>query len=364
MKKPTKKEAQLKRVYYNPRQPGSYGGIDPLSRATKTKRFKVKSWLSGQDTYTLHRPVKRKFQRQRVIVGGIDHQWQADLVEVGRIKQHNKGYRYLLTCIDVFSKYAWVIPLKDKTGKSLVAAFQQILRDGRKPLRLQTDKGTEFTNRHFQKYLRDNHIHFFTTHNEETKACIVERFNRTFKSRMWRYFTYQDTHTYINILEDLVHAYNNTYHRSIGMTPAKVNTTNSEQVWQKLYGTEDPLVKEQTLAVGDLVRLSQVKRAFKKGYMSNWTREIFTVVEVKRGQPTVYRVADGQAEVLEGTFYYDELQKVAKPEVYKVESILQERKQGRAKQYLVKWEGYPATFNCWINASDFCGYKKGKSTVT
>ena len=147
-----------------------------VHKKKKTKIQPVQKWLSQQDTYTLHKPVRYKFQRRRVIVGGIDHQWQSDLVDVSRLSKHNLGIKFLLTCIDVFSKYAWVIPLKDKTGKSLVVAFEQIFRTGRQPLALHTDKGSEYINRVFQTFLGDHKVTFFTTENEDIKASIAERY--------------------------------------------------------------------------------------------------------------------------------------------------------------------------------------------
>jgi len=143
-KKTTKLEKWLNLVYYTPKHAASYGGIRAVQREVnkkkKTKLQPVQKWLSQQDTYTLHKPVRYKFQRRRVIVGGIDHQWQADLVDVSRLSKYNKGIKFLLTCIDVLSKHAWVFPLQDKTGKSLVAAFEYIFQLGRQPLSLQTDK--------------------------------------------------------------------------------------------------------------------------------------------------------------------------------------------------------------------------------
>jgi transposase InsO family protein len=140
-------------------------------------------------------------------VYGIDHQWQADLVDLGKLASYNKGFKYLLTCIDVLSRYAWIVPLKNKTGKTLKEAFQVIFKSGRQPIRLQTDKGTEFTNRVFQKFLKENDVHFFTTYNEETKASIVERFNRTLKTKMWKYFTHRETIIYIDVLSEMVESY-------------------------------------------------------------------------------------------------------------------------------------------------------------
>ena len=113
---------------------------------------------------------------------------EADLVDMSRLKKVNDGTTFILTVIDVFSKLAWCVPLKNKSAASMVAAFTQLLSNGA-PNTLQTDKGTEFLNRSLQKLLKEHGVHHFATHNEETKASIVERFNRTLKTRMWRYFT-------------------------------------------------------------------------------------------------------------------------------------------------------------------------------
>ena len=156
----------------------------------------------------------KTLQRSRVIFPGIDAQFQADLVDLQNLSRYNKGYKYLLTCIDIFSKYAWVLPLKTKQGQELVKAFQKIFSTGRKPTKLQTGQGTEFLNRVFQKMLRDNNIDFFTV-NSGLKASVVERFNRALKNKMYKYLTAKNTLTYINVLPQLVSSYNNSYHRSI-----------------------------------------------------------------------------------------------------------------------------------------------------
>ena len=184
---------RIARAYYTPKQPGSFGGVDALKRATKIKTSTLKDWLSYQDPYTLHKPVRRTFPRRRVVVSGIDSQFQADLIDVQRLKKDNDGFAYLLTVIDVVSKYAWTVPLKNKTGPKLIAAFEHIFAQGRKPLKLQTDKGTEFLNKPFQKFLKEEGVEFFTTENEDIKASVVERFNRTIKEKLWRYFTKKKT---------------------------------------------------------------------------------------------------------------------------------------------------------------------------
>ncbi|GIX81302.1 uncharacterized transposon-derived protein F54H12.3 [Caerostris darwini] len=179
----------LEKFYKNPKEPASFGGINALRRAVgkQVKTKDIKQWLETKDSYTLHKPARRNFKKNRVIVGGIDEQFQADLLDLQSIKQFNNGYKFLLTCIDVFSKYAWAIPLKDKTGQSILKGFQKIFKE-RKPKSLQTDKGTEFKNKILQKYLKTINVHFFTTNNE-TKASIVERFHRTLMSKLTNFVT-------------------------------------------------------------------------------------------------------------------------------------------------------------------------------
>lgn len=347
----------LENIYYDPQNPAGLGGVDSVYRAAKQKgikvtRKKVEEWISSQETYSLHKPARRKFKRNRVIVAGIDDQWQTDLVDLRSLSSSNKGYNYLLVCIDVFSKYLWVIPLKTKHGKTLVTAFKKILESGRKPVKLQSDKGTEFLNKEFQSLLKKNNIYFFTTQNEETKASVVERVNRTLKTRMWKYFTWKNTYRYIDVLSELVNSYNNRFHRSIGRKPSSVNAANEDEVREKLYG---PHTIKQTLpkfSVGDHVRISKYKKVFDKGYLPNWSREIFTISEIVDRTPVVYRIKDYEGEELQGTFYEQELLRFEKDDdVYQVETVFKQRKRQGKIEYFVKWLGYPNKFNSWVPES-------------
>ena len=180
----------MREVYFDPKRVGSYGGVGA-------------EWLSEQDAYTLHKPARRHFKRRRVIVGGIHQQCHADLVDLTKVKKDNDGMTFLLTVIDVFSKVAWCVPMKNKSAASLVAALDTTFSKGW-PQTLQTDQGLEFLNKSVQALLKKHGIHHFSTHNAETKASVVERFNRTLKTRMWRYFTKHQTWRYIDVLQDLV----------------------------------------------------------------------------------------------------------------------------------------------------------------
>jgi transposase InsO family protein len=367
-------EKVLASIYYDPSHPAGYGGVQKLYRAAKTKLKSVRlpqvqRWLQEQATYTLHKPIRRKFSRSRTQVEGIDHQWQADLADVSHLATYNRGYKYLFCVIDVFSKFAWVVPLTSKSSSELVRALKLVLKQsGRHPLRWQTDKGTEFLNQAFQKELKKRDIHFFTTENPETKASIVERFQRTLKERMWKYFTHQHTLKYIDVLPHLVQSYNQSYHRSIGRAPQDVTPDNEVTVFERLFGTSPSVTvpkKGGMLATGDWVRIGKTKRTFDKGYLPNWTTELFRVTERVRGRyPPVYKLEDMNGEVLKGTFYLPELQRVTKKEddVYEIESILDRRtrKVGkrRVKEVKVHWKGYPSSFDSWIDASQIIDYKK------
>ena len=203
---------ELKRIYFDPKRVSSYGGVDALRRVTRVPRKIVEQWLSEQDAYTLYKPAKRHFCRRRVIVGGPRQQWQADLVDLSTLKNYNDGMTFLLTVIDVFTKVAWCVPQKNKSAASLVAALETTFTKGW-PKTLQTDQRLEFLNKGVQALLKKYGIRHFT-HNAEKKASIVERFNRTLKTRMWRNFTKHQTWRYIDVLQDLVLSYNNTPHRS------------------------------------------------------------------------------------------------------------------------------------------------------
>ena len=348
----------LSTVYYDTKRSGSFGGVERLYNDTKQEgrfslsRKQVREWLMRQDAYTLHKPIHRNFKRNRVLVGGIDKQWQMDLADMQSLKEYNDGYRYLLVCIDVFSKYSWLVPIKSKTGPALVEALKIILSSGRKPEKIMTDQGTEFFNKHFQKFLKDENIIHYNTFNE-TKASIVERVIRTFKTKMWRYFTAKKTTRYIDMLPELVYSYNHSRHRSIRTEPALVNKENEDEVFHTLYGDSNIQHVKYKFKIGDQVRISKIKRQFEKGYLQNFSKEIFTVSKRIARNPPVYKIKDYDNEELEGTFYEKELQKVIKrDDTYEVEKILKKKGRGNNVQYLVKWFGYPNKFNSWVPASE------------
>jgi hypothetical protein len=206
-----------------------------------------------------------------------------------------------------------------------------------------------------QKMLRERGIKFFTSQNEDIKASIAERFNRTLKTKMWRYFTHKSTNNFIDVLPDMVHSYNNTYHRTIERTPASVTAADVKAVRERMYGDEGlPAHHPQpSLRVSDKVRISKTRQVVGKGYLPNWTGELFTVVEVLPTSPLTYRLQDYAKEAIQGSFYDKELQRVVKnDDVYKIKKILNSRRRHGDKEYYVRWLHYPDSFNSWVKESD------------
>ena len=162
----------------------------------------------------MHKPSRRNFKCNKIYASEINSLWEANLAFVQDVAKVNDGVNYLLVVIDVFSKFLWVRPMKNKTAHSLLQAFDSILSEKRKPEKLRTDKGTEFINESFQQYLKKQGIQFYMAMNKP-KAAVVERVNRTLKSKLYHYFTGVNSLHYIDILQDIVDSYNNMYHRSI-----------------------------------------------------------------------------------------------------------------------------------------------------
>ena len=205
----------------------------------------------------LHKPVTRKFPKRKVYVSGIDKIWAADLIDMQAFSKYNKGVKYLLTIIDVFSKYGWIVPLKQKTGIAVASALEKVFKE-RKPEKLWVDKGKEFYNKDVQKL-----ITIYSTENEE-KSSVIKRWNRTMKERMYKYFSANSTKRYIDILEGLVNRYNNAKHSSIKMTPVEASKKSNElDVFSNLYGDDIyDEIRKPKFKIGDRVRITKKKTIF------------------------------------------------------------------------------------------------------
>ena len=298
----------------------------------------------------LHKAKRKNYPRRKIIVNHIDEIFAADLVEMQKFAKLNKGYRYLLTCIDIFSKFAWVISLKDKKGITIKNALQKIFKQ-RKPKFLWTDRGTEFYNKQVETLLNENNIKLYSTNNSEIKSSVVERFNRTFKNMMYKKFTENNNTIFYNILDELVNNYNNKYHSTIKMSPIEGSKKINEKKIRNIYNFEKTN-KLGKFKIGDRVRISLEKNIFEKSYETNWTEEIFEIYDIKYSNVPYYYLKDLNNEKLQGTFYEQELQKTKQDDLYTIEKIL---KTNKDKIY-VKWRGYDNSFNSWIDKNTVTKY--------
>ena len=244
-----------------------------------------------------------------------DNIWGADLADMQLLSRYNKVIRFLLCVIDIFSKYAWVVPLKDKKGVSIVTAFQSILKQSnRKRNKIWVDKGSEFYNASFKKWLRDNDIVMYSTNNER-KSVVAERFIRTLKSKIYKHMTSISKNVYIDKLDDRVNEYNSTYHTTIKMKPTDVED-NTYINTDKEINDKDPKFK-----VGGHVRISKYKNIFAKDYTPNRSEEVFVIKKVKNTVPWVYVINDLSGEKITRTFYKKELQKTNQEE-FRIEQVI------------------------------------------
>lgn len=359
-------EDYLAKIYYDPFAAGSFTGVDKLFRYVQNEgkynisKYKVRKWLQRQEPYSLQRPVRRQYRCNKVVVAGIDDQWDADLMDMTKFRKENDGVQYVLLVIDIFSKYLWMQPLKDKKGPTTARAFENILSEGRQPTKLRTDKGQEFRSIAFNNVLTDRNIKHFYSQNTEVKANYAERAIKTIKTRIYRYMTFKQSDRYIDRLQEFARGYNKTYHRTIDTKPELVKPNNEEEVRVSTFLSREETPHKQTkrpykFNVGDKVRISNIKSVFDREYDQKWSGEIFIVRRrfLRNGIP-VYTLSDYNDEAITGTFYQPELQKVdvREEDTFKIEKILKTRGRGPNKQYYVKWLYWPKKFNSWINAGD------------
>jgi len=310
-------DVKLKRLYLNKKFAGSYSGaktfFENLDEKTQKRTNPQKSLkvLQHIKAYAQNSPALRKFRRRRVFVHGIDDQWGIDLADIPKLAPYNDGFRYIFICIDVFSKYLWAIPLKAKKSTETVHALQSIIdSSGRKPGRINCDKGTEFKGA-FKRYCDGQGIHIFHIESE-LKSCVAERVIRTLLEKTWRFMQHRNTFRYVDALPDIVKNYNSLTHRSTKFAPKDVNEFNAMEVWMNMYGKATFEAKgKPKYNVGDMVLISIYKnKHFEKGYDVKFHDEVFQIERISNSYPYMYYLKDLKGKPLEGGFYAQELSRI------------------------------------------------------
>jgi hypothetical protein len=311
--------ALLASIYFEAGNPGSFGSPRRLLIEARKKRpelqiEQVEKWLNSQPAYTLNRDSKQRFFHRKVIVRGVRIQYQADLVDAAAISPENDGNTFILTVIDCFSRLATAVPIKSKAAQNVLRALQVAFGQlGSSPLKLQTDDGKEFKNSLVQDFLKRHGVKWFSTA-QPVKAQIVERFNRTLKSKLQKFYSANQTLRYVEALPKILSGYNSTVHSALKpFAPINVTLANEGKVFEVQYRAYlNKRVKKPKFRIGDIVRISEYRPTFfRKTTQQNFTTELFVIIDVRPTVPTTYKLkSQTVSEAITGSFYEAELQKV------------------------------------------------------
>ena len=289
---------------------------------------------------------------KKIIVNHIDEIHSCDLVDMQKYSNVNRGYKYIFTNIDIFSKYAWSFPLKTKTVKEIKSCFQKIFKE-RKPSHIWSDQESSFFSKEMLNFFNDNDVKIYYTHSD-LKAVIIERFNRSLRELMMKSFVKNNNTVWYNILSDLINTYNNCYHQNIKMKPKNVNKLNEKHIKNTVYNY-DITNKKLEFKINDLVRISLKRITLFDKPTSNikWSEQLYKIYKINKSNVITYQLKDMNKEIIKGQFYTKEL-KLTKNTTgdYIIEKILKTRN----NKIYVEWRGYDNSFNSWINKNTSTKY--------
>ena len=264
----------------------------------------------------------------------------------------NKGYKYVFTNIDIFSKIAYAFPLKSKKIQDIKPCFQKIFEKN-KPKYIWSDKEPAFLSKEMKHFFKNNNVIIYHT-NSHLKAVVIERFNRSLRELMMKKFTKNNNTVWYNILPKIIKIYNNRYHTTIKMKPIEVNKSNEKYIKENIY-TYNKTSQISKFKIGDLIRISlKTRKIFDKPSANiKWSEELFKIHSINKSNVITYKIKDMNNEIIEGIFYEKELQKSRNTsQVYIIEKIIRKNK----NKYLVKWRNYSNEFNSWVDKDDIIKY--------
>ena len=275
-------------------------------------------------TKEIFSPVIKKFQRIQIQTHYKDECWSIDLIDRSSLSKYNKNYKFIFTIIDNHTKYAWVIPLKDKSGKSTTAALKGLIeKEKRKPHKIWSDRGKEFYNTTFLHYLKEQNIQIYSTHSD-LKAVFVERFNRTLLDLIKEPMYIEGKGNWLNHLDAALDKYNNRVHGTTKMTPIEATKLHSNNSLLPSNNNNNKVPRgsyrdsyrdsyrsfAQNFAkfqVGDYVRVPDKRNIYSKGYTTNWNRELFKIHSINKTNPVTYTLNDENGDIIQGKYYEQEL---------------------------------------------------------
>ena len=346
-------EKMIKAINELPYKDQQYGTFLVKNIIRSKRKLGLGNNFTMQDlSNELNKPVINKFERKKIIVNHIDEIHSCDLVDMHKYSRVNKGYKYIFTNIDIFSKYAWSFPLKTKTIKEIKSCFQKIFNE-RKPKYIWSDQESSFFSKEMLQFFKDNNVKIYYTHSD-LKAVIIERFNRSLRELMMKEFVKNNNTVWYNILPDLINTYNNRYHQTIKMKPKNVNKLNEKHIKNTVYNYDITNIKPK-FKINDLVRISLKRRTLfdKPSGDIKWSEQLYKIYKINKSNVITYQLKDMNEEIIKGQFYTKELQ-LSKNTTgeYIIEKILKTNKD----KIFVKWRGYDSSFNSWINKNTVTKY--------
>ena len=319
---------------------------------TKQKLGMGNNFTTEDLSNELNKPVINKFERKKVIVNHIDEIHSCDLVDMVKYLKVNRGYKYIFTNIDIFSKYVWAFPIKSKKISYIKPCFEKIFKQ-RKPKYIWSDQESAFFSKEMLKFFEDHNTKIYYTHSN-LKAVVIERFNRSLRELMMKKFVRNNNTVWYNILPELIKTYNNRYHCTIKMKPINVNKTNEKHIKNTVYNY-DITNKKPKYKINDVVRISLKRRQLFDKPTGNikWSEELFKIYKINKSNVISYQIKDMNDEIIKGIFYERELSKTKNTTgEYIIEKILKTK----GNQMYVKWRGYNSSFNSWIDKNSVTKY--------
>lgn len=348
-------------------KPFSFGGKYRLYEAFgKKDKALIDKSLKGSDIYSRFLQYKKPRRYSPIYVDNKRELFQCDLIAFTNkeLAENNDGFLYLFTTIDVFSKYAWVYKLKNKECKTVMHCFEDILsKCGKKPEKVQTDRGSEFVCKAFKKYFKDQGIHHYVSYSDR-KCPVIERFNLTLQQLLYKIMDHQNTLRWIDCVEKAMKIYLNRSHRTISMSPRdaelKKNEKSVRRSLYKYFAKSGLKPQKAKFKIGDTVRVWKYHRKFQRGYDSKFTHEYFKICKILRNLPVVrYKLKDINGEEILGNYFQEELVPYTEPEFHKT-IVLDTKGKGRNKMYLVKYEGWDDKYNRWVKEQDTINLEGGE----
>jgi transposase InsO family protein len=355
------KSRELDRLWTQPGESwAAFAGQHLLRQAAAKSKLSaddVRDYLTQEPAYTQHAPRRLKFPKPFYNMTELYHLVEIDLIETGRIAQFNDGVRYLFLAIECTSRKIFVVPLKDKSGKSSTAALRQLLTHEfeEAPHILRTDRGSEFKDARFQRLLKQHGIRHLYANNTE-KAGMAERAVQTLQRRIHRYLTYSNTLRFLPVLQDIVKSINDTPHSSTSVAPNKFTRKDIYPAWERYYLAHVQGPRPFRFAPGDTVRVSRLLDKFEKSFRGTYSPEVFTVAARRRTKPHSYELVNILGEPIQGVFFEQELihAKDRPDQAYPIEDIVKRRKNPTTgqREVQVTWQGWPKSVRNWLPEKD------------